>query len=47
MLQSWRWFGPEDPVTLDYVRQAGATDIVSALHDTYDGQLPLSHPTQR
>ena len=38
MLQSWRWFGPEDPVTLAYVRQAGATDIVSALHDTYDGQ---------
>ncbi len=32
MRQGWRWFGPEAPVTLDEVRQTGATNIVSSLH---------------
>lgn len=39
MLETWRWFGPDDVVPLHAIRQAGASGLVTSLHQIPYGKL--------
>src|SRR5271167_4253297 len=48
MIETWRWFGPQDLISLDHIKQAGARGVVSALHHIAGGAAwPLDEVLRR
>jgi len=39
LIHSWRWFGPDDRISLDQINQTGAKNIVTALHQIPTGEI--------
>lgn len=39
MQESWRWFGPSDSISLEKIKQAGATHIVTSMHEIATGDV--------